>query len=352
MKKQQKELSVVEENGEKTAVEKKMSIYDYEQKYVRKENAKLAKFLVRLFASLIGIFLFTCLFLISLRVYEFNQYVGYGVGAVCLLLFIIFYLAPIIKIMRTGYFVTNVNAETASKAQRHNKKLRRQIADKFIEVNAKVEGVGWYDSQKVGELAIAVHENDDKQIKQILTALYAKSVKKSARGIITKASLKSALFSAISQEKVLDAGLIAVVNLQMIKDIVFLYGFRPSDAKLAKIFFQVIANSFVAYGMGSLQIGNTVVKTMGDAVRGIPILGAIVSTLVDSSIQGMTNAALTAVIGYQTIHYLNKEYRLQDILDEVELESPEDFKQTCEELEEELKEFKKKGKKTATPVPA
>ena len=54
--------------------------------------------------------------------------------------------------------------------------------------------------------------------------------------------------------------------------------------------------------------------------------------------QGLTNGVLTTVIGYQTIKYLNEEYKLQDILDGVEIEeTEEEFKQTCNELEQELK---------------
>lgn len=61
----------------------KMSIYDYEQKYVKRQNVRGAKILLRLIAAAIGIFLFACLFFISLRVWELNEYAGYAVGAVC-----------------------------------------------------------------------------------------------------------------------------------------------------------------------------------------------------------------------------------------------------------------------------
>ncbi len=345
---------VLSEEERKSAVkEKKMTIYEYEDKYVRRENARGAKFFGRLAAAVVGVFLFTCLFLVTLRVVEIQLYVGIGVGVACLFAFIFAYLVPVIKIFKTEYFMVNVNSVTAREAQRHNRQLRRKIADHFIEINAKVDGAGWYDSAKVGELAVAVHQNDDERIREVLSSLFAKSVRRSANDIIRRASLKSGLYSAISQTSVIDSATIAVVNLQMIKDIVFLYGFRPSDAKLARIFGKVISNSLVAYGMGNIQIGNSVVRTMGDVVRGIPILGSVISTLVDSSVQGMTNAALTAVIGYQTVRYLNKEYRLQEVLDGIEIESAADLEETCTEVESELKKAGKKGgEKKRTPVTA
>ena len=149
------------------------------------------------------------------------------------------------------------------------------------------------------------------------------------------------MYSAVSQTSKTDALLVAVVNLQMIKDIVFLYGFRPSDARLLRIFSAVIRNSLVAFGLGGLRIGNGIVKTMGDAAKGIPILGSVISVLVDSSVQGLANGTLTAIIGFQTIRYLNTEYRLQNILDGVEIaETEEELDLTCKEIERELKKGK------------
>ena len=231
-----------------------------------------------------------------------------------------------------------MNAAHAGRAKRHNKRVRRSIAEKMIDFNNNVNGVGWYDDKLDGDLQVAVRTNDDEGIKTALTALYKGKVKKSAKDIIFKCSLKSAAFSAVSQSSRTDALLVAVVNLQMIKDIVFLYGFRPSDAKLMKIFGAVVRNSLISFGLGSLQIGNAVAKTVGDAARSIPFLGSAISALVDSSIQGLTNGTLTAVIGYQTIRYLNREYRLQNILDGVEVtESEAELEETCEEIKDELK---------------
>ena len=117
----------------------KMSIYEYEQKYVRRQNVKGAKVFLRIFAAILGVFLFVLLLLVSLRVYDFNQYAGYATGAVCLLLYIFVFVVPLIKIIRAPYFMTNVNAQTASSAQRHNRKVRQDLADKMINFTAKVE---------------------------------------------------------------------------------------------------------------------------------------------------------------------------------------------------------------------
>ena len=329
-------------NPKKNETEEKLTIYEYEQKYTKRENVRGARLLLAIIAAAIGVFLFFCLFSISMRVYDINEYAGYGAAAVSVLVYIFLFIVPLVRILKTDYFIVNVNAKTAAAAKSHNKKVRRNIADKIIDLTAKVDGVGWYDSETVGKLAIAVKTDNDKAIMQNLTALYSGSVKKSAKELIFKSSLKSGMYSALSQTNKVDSLLVAVLNLQLVKDLVFLYGFRPSDPKLVRIFARILQNSLIAYGLGGAKIGNSVVQTMGNAVKGIPLLGSAISTLVDSSVQGLTNGVLTTVIGYQTIKYLNTEYRLQEILDGVEIiETEEEFKEACDELEKELKKGKK-----------
>lgn len=337
-KKDEKALAVLREDGQDA---NKMTIYEYEEKYVKRQNAKGASILLRMIAVLIGLFFVWCLFSVSKSIWDMNEYAGYGAAGVSVIIFIAFYIVPVVKILKSDYFVTNVNYKTAAKAKRKNKALRKQIAEKIVDVCENVAGVGWYDSRTVEQLEAGLKAHDDKVIKEQLTNLYKGSVKKSAKDIIFKCSLKSAAYSALSQSNKTDAMLVAVVNLQMIKDIVFLYGFRPSDTRLVKIFGAVMRNALVSYGLGGLKIGNGIARTMGDAARGIPILGTAISVLVDSSVQGLTNGTLTAVIGFQTIKYLNTEYRLQNVLDGVEIaETEEELTEACTELEKELKKNK------------
>lgn len=325
-----------------SAVPPKMTIYEYEQKYVKRQNARGAKFALRVAIAIVGVFLLVMLALVTVNVYQINEYVGYGVGAVCILLYIILFIVPTVKIMRSSYFVTNVNSFTAAQAKKHNRKVRHDIAEKIINLTSTVDGVGWYDSEPVTRMAEALRAGDEDKLKLAMTDLYKGSVKKSAKSLIFKASMRSAMYSAVSQSAKIDAALVIFVNVQLVKDLVFLYGFRPSDARLIQILGRVLQNSLIAFGLGGLNIGNTVVKTMGDAVKGIPILGSAISALVDSSVQGLANGTLTAVIGYQTIRYLSKEYNLQNILDGVDVsETEEEFEETCVELGKQLKRKQK-----------
>ncbi len=323
--------------------EKKMTIYEYEQKFVKRQNSKGAAFLLKLIIAIIALGLFAALFSVAYKVYEINIYAGYVAAGVCLLLYIFFFIVPVVKILKTDYFKTNVNSKHASEAKRHNRRVRKNIAQKIIDFNSSVSGAGWYDDEVVCRLEKAYAGNDTEGIKKELTVLYGGSVKSSAKAIIAKNAVKSGIFSAVSQSGAIDAALISAVNLQMIKDIVFLYGFRPSDARLVKIFSSVLINSLVAYGLSGVKIGKGIAKTLGGAAKGIPLLGEAISVLVDSSVQGLANGALTAVIGFQTIKYLNHEYKLQDILDGVELQEEEE-REIFKEVEEELKKANSKKK--------
>ncbi len=339
-KKRQTSLIPADENKgtDPAQKEKKLSIYEYEEKYVRRQNVRGARVFIGLLAGVIGVFIGWCLFSFTMQLWEVHPYAGYAAAAVSVVLFLLVFVVPLVRILRSDYFITNVTDVRAGSAKRHNRKVRRNIAEKMVDFHDSVNGAGWYDGAVIAELRAALRANSDAGIKEALTALYKGKVKKTAKDIIFRCALKSAAYSTVSQSSRTDALLVAVVNLQMIKDIVFLYGFRPSDARLVKIFGAVVRNALISFGLGSLQIGNAVIKTMGDAANTIPFLGTAISALIDSSIQGLTNGTLTAVIGFQTIRYLNREYRLQNLLDGIEVaETQEELEETCTEIRDELK---------------
>ncbi|MCR5741636.1 MAG: YcjF family protein [Gammaproteobacteria bacterium] len=331
----------------------KLTIYEYEERYSQKENTKRATLVLNLIITVIGIFLFLCLFLIFKEAYEFNQYVGYGVALGCVLIYIFLFIVPVVKIKGMRKFEVDVSAMTAMKAKRHNEAVRRELVDKIIELYVSTDGTtGWYSSESVKSLIEAKNSKSKDNIKVALDHIYTVDIKNASKAIIKRASLKSGGYSALSQKDTTDAMLVAVINLQMIKDIIYLYGFRPSDTRLVRIFSNVLTNSLIAYGLGNVRVGNSVAKSMGDVVRNIPLLGDAISLIVDSSVQGLSNATLTAIIGHNTVRYLMKEYNLQYILDSVEItESDEEFVKICEEVKEELiSEKKNKGKVKETQL--
>lgn len=316
----------------------KITIWEYEEKYSSKTDQKKAAGFFSIVVCAIGALILACAFSLFKDIYEVNKYAGYAVGVILIALIIVFFVVPVIKIRRKDRFLVDVTAYNAIKAKKHNAALRKNLADKIVECYVSTtDGSCWYSGERVRILIEAKNSDDNAAIRSALDDIYKKDVKKAVRNIITRCAVKSGAYSAISQQNTVDALLVTAINLQMIKDIVFIYGFRPSESHLLSIFGKVLSNSFVAYGLGNVKVGNTVVKTMGDVVRAIPILGTAISTIVDSTVQGLGNATLTAIIGHNTVRYLMKEYRLQNILDDAEITfTEEDFDETCSEVKKEL----------------
>ena len=328
---------------------KKLTLEEYEQKYSHRENTKLVKSFLLLFEALIGVGLAAILFFVVLRLFDIHQIAGYvGIG-VAIIIFICFYIFPIVKIRRTKSFEVNVNKYTAANAKRKNKQLRCEIADKFIEFSESTDGVGWYNSELIGKLAIARHTNNDLETKEVLTKIFDTDVKKTAKSIIREHAIQVGLVTAISQSERIDTMFMAVYELNLIKRLIFLYGFRPSDAKLMRIYMMVLKNALMTYGLESVadNLATGIVQKIGGALTGIPALGSVVSTVISSASQGVINGGLTVIIGHQTLMYLNKEYHLQDLLDTVDLDEINDEEMMQEVKEDIIKESKQLKKKEA-----
>ena len=328
---------------------KKMTLEEYEQKYSHRQNTKAIKSFLLLTEVLIGVGLAAILFFVVLRLFDLNQIAGYvGIG-VSVIIFIGFYVIPIVKIRKTKSFETNVNKYNAKQAKKHNQELRCEIADKFIEFSESTDGVGWYNSDLIGKLAIARHMNNDLETKEVLTKLFETDVKKTAKSIIRDHAIKVGLVTAISQSDKIDTMFMALYELNLIKQLVFLYGFRPSDAKLMRIYMVVLKNALVTYGLESItdNLATGIVQKIGGALSSIPALGSVVSTVISSASQGVINGGLTVIVGHQTLLYLQKEYRLQDMLDEVELDDIDEKEMMLEvkdDIIKETKSFKNKQK--------
>ncbi len=334
--------------GEKNIMnkqDKKMTFDEYKEKYTKPENTKAIKFGLFLFVATVGVIVFTCLLLIVLKVFDINEIAGYVSIGVAVLLFIFLYIVPVVQIHKHKPFITNVNNRTVRNAQRHNRQLRNEISDHMIDFVSKVEGMSWYDENLVGKLAIARQTNDDIEIKALLTQIYDSGVKKQADKLITAHAMKVGLVTAASQSEKLDAAFVAVYELNLIKDLIYLYGFRPSDAKLLKIYRTVVVNSLLSYGV-SVGTTNLISKGLSATFEGLPLLGTLISTAIASASQGIINGVMTGIIGVQTKRYLIKEYHLQDILDSVELDNPEDDDKMLAQISDDIKaETKSKDKK-------
>lgn len=324
------------EKTENKPDKRSMTFEEYKKKYTKPTNVKTVKTFFFLLEAAIGIVVGTCLTLVVMRLFEIHQIAGYvGIG-VAVLAFILFYIVPMAKINKTKSFITNVDETSGARAKIRNRRLREEIADRMIDMNAKVKDVAWYDPALVGNLAIARHTRDNELLKETLTELYNTNVKKAADRIIKDHAVKVGIITACSKSEKLDTMFVTLFELDLIKDLVYLYGFRPSEAKMSKIYFGVLKNALLAYGISatSTNIATGVLNTVIGATSKLSGMIGALAAVISSGAQGVINGVMTVVIGYQTRKYMMQEYHIQNVLDGFEFEN---------EAEEELmiKEVKK-----------
>ena len=328
----------------------KMTLEEYQKKYSKPYNEKAAKSFLFMFGAAIGLIIIFCLFQIVMKIFDINKIAGYISIGVAVLIYLVIYVIPVIKIRSTKSFMTNVTSENASAAKKYNKKLREDIADKMIDLSQKADDVTWYSDEKIGKLAVARQTHNDEGLKDALTETYKTDVNKAGNKMIRDHALKVGVTTALSQNEKIDTLFVVMYGLSLIKDLIFLYGFRPNDRQLSKIYRNVIGDAIIAYGLGNAtgSMASGIVKKMGKGLDGIPLLGSAISTVIDSVAQGVINSTLTVLIGFQTKKYLMKEYKLQDILDNVivtEEELDTEAAEMSNNLKVDIKEQSKAAKK-------
>lgn len=324
-----------------------MTLEEYERTYSQRENSKLAKSLIKIVVTAVGLLMVAALLFIVLRLFQVHRIAGYISIAFALVVFVCFYILPVIKIKQFKAFEINVTHRNARAAKKHNEKLRYEIADKIIEFSESTDGANWYTPELVGKLAIARHNRNKEDLKKVLTELYDGDIKKTASSIIREHGFKVGVVTAISQSEKIDTLFVSVYELNLIKQLVFLYGFRPSDAKLMRIYTAVLRNALIAYGLESVvnNLTTGVVQKIGGVMNSIPLLGTAVATVIGSASQGVINGGLTVIIGHQTLKYLQSEYHIQEVLDDVNLDDDINEKEMMLEVKDDILKEAKHHKK-------
>lgn len=321
----------------------KMTIDEYIEKYSHPKNLKEVKGLLFLFISAIGVVMCCMLFSFIQKMFEMNEIAGYISLGISLLILLFLYIVPTIRILTSKQFITNVSSQNAKSAQRHNKHVRQEIADKMIDLNVSTQGCCWYSDSKIGPIAIARSRNDDKLLSKALTDIYNTDVKKASDKLIRDTAFQVGLTTSISQSERVDSLIVTVSEINLIKKLVYLYGYRPNDSQMLKIYKSVLVNALLAYGVESAttSIAGGLGKLIGGAAKEIPIISTVIGSVTDGTI----NATLTAIVGFQTIKYLKREYKLQDILDGVEIEESEEKEQAIiSDIKKDVINSAKKGK--------
>ena len=245
--------------------------------------------------------------------FEVNRIFGYTMVALTVLLVAIFIVRPVVKVLFARFFITDVTAENCDMARRRNYRALRETARALVEYNAdpRHRKYRYLSPERTEQISDALDAGDRAGLKKAMREAYATDVGGFANSLIWKNAGKAFLTTSISQNDKIDALSVLLVNLSMIKQIVGVYGYRPSYAKLFRIYLAVLKTSLIAYGMQNVNWFNVFGKFFTGFARKIPLL----DTLVDSAVQGTVSAFLTVLIGYKTKKYLCSDYKKQEKLD-------------------------------------
>lgn len=242
----------------------------------------------------------SCIIDIYEKAYNINQYFGYGVLAVLLLLILCFIIIPLTKLLFTPSFTLD-----ASKNQEHltrrNYRTLKSVAKNII------NGKNSVPVEEKEKLKIAIKNRYE--LRDKLNFIYDKYIKKDINKIIWATSAKVACSTGISKNNTFDAGTTIISNIRMIMQIVVKCGYRPTYSKLGKLMFKVFRNALIAYSMESANVAEWLVNACSKFFKDLPAIGRPIAAIME----GAANGFLTARIGVITRKYLYNEFKTNNI---------------------------------------
>ncbi|MDD6996109.1 MAG: DUF697 domain-containing protein [Candidatus Borkfalkiaceae bacterium] len=281
-----------------------------------KNNERRAAFLLAFILTAIVLLLAAAVADLLTLAFQVHRVFGYVCTAAAAAVIVFFVLCPLAQVLRSRSFITDVAAENKDPAVRKNYRALKQAATELVrynrdEKNAKYRYV---KEERLKAIEAALNKSDKKALKKAMRAAYATDVGATANAVIFKSAGRAFLTTSVSQNDKIDAISVLLVNLSLIKQIVAIYGYRPTRMNLVKIYAAVLRNSLIAYGMQNVNWFNVFGKFFSGVTQKIPFL----DTLVDSAVQGTVSAFLTLLIGYKTKRYLCRDYKKQEKLDPTE----------------------------------
>ena len=256
-----------------------------------KKKRKSYKYLFYIIA--IGVLIVFSLILLSSvlslgeKLRKISIYLEIGFYVLIVLLITLLIIRPIVIIVKSPslQIVTSTEKNT-NKAYRIYKKVAKNIINNNDLPNEQVLMLTKYHKKE--ELLINLNYVFEHSIKNQINSL-----------IISKAKVVM-ISTAICQSARFDMATTFTINLNMIKDIVQVCGFRPSMKNLSKLTINTFTTALIAEGLDNLTINDILPNNAINAISQIPMLGKVIDGIMD----GVANALLTIRIGCVTRRYL------------------------------------------------
>lgn len=276
--------------------------------------------------------------------FSVHPYFGYAASVAFAILVGLFVVRPVCKVLGARFFITDVTNLDKKKAKRRNARAVKQVAQSLVEYNkdSKNAKFRYVKEENLKRLSFALEKGDNASIQAALKEAYATDVGSCANKTIFKSAGKVFLTTSVSQNDKIDALSVLLVNLSLVKQIVGIYGYRPSYAKLFRIYTRVLKSALTAYGMENVNWFNVFNKFFTGVAKKIPFI----DTVVDSAVQGTVSAFLTILVGYKTKKYLCSDYKMQERLStDGGVDSADDEVKIASSLASEIRKQKQAEKK-------
>lgn len=236
-------------------------------------------FLLMLLSSVLGV---------GDRLRKIHPYVEYGFYGLVVVLVYFLILRPLHIIIFSPSFSIET---TLDEPNRKNFRVYKKVADRLLEQEILPDEV---------KAEIKAVRNDFELLNQALNQALNKHVKKEMNRVIRNNAKTVMVSTAISQNGRLDLYTVVVVNLKMIKELVYMAGFRPNMKNLSKLTINVFTTALIAEGLENLDLNQILPNSTMNVLGEIPLIKPIMSSV----IQGISNALLTLRIGIVTRKYL------------------------------------------------
>lgn len=276
-------------------------------------------------------------------IYQMNSTVGIVVGIVLLVAYTVCFIIMICMIFSKHSFDLEFRKRKDGHfSERTNNKVRWEIGKNIVEQSSVISYLEKAGNKKVlspeetkkvlafekigslvreyGNSSGSVHSKDSSELAEALSETFKKNgvIYNRARRLILKRSAETGTLTALSQNAMVDAGVVVMKNMQMIKDIVWLYGFRPTNTEMNKIIMKVIKAVAVSIGLNKMpNNANWVSKVVNKDSNNF--LVQMLGNVIDMGAQFLGNGAMTYLIGKYTVNAMLSEYHVQELFRQTDL---------------------------------
>lgn len=358
------------QNIDETSVDQdeELAFINYQEEVTHsKEEKRNRAILIALSVALylLGLGVFA---IIVQTIYQMNEIAGIVVAIALLIAYTTCFIVIIVKIFSKHSFDLEFQKrKDGHYSEKNNNKVRWEIARNIVDQSVVLNYLDKMDDKKVltskevekiasfrkmqnlvnkypGNKIPSSHKEDSINLAESLAISMRKDgvIYQKAKSLILKRSLSTGCLTALSQNTMVDASVVVVKNMQLIKDLIWLYGFRPTNAEMTKILEKVVKSVCLSIGLNTMQNGTNMAGKIFNKDSN-NFLVQVLGQALNMGAQFIGNGAMTYMVGKYTINALLRQYRVQDIyrlksLDDYEMEmNSSTIKDLNDDIKEEVK---------------